>query len=1257
MGSKTRELILLIWKSQTYFGQLQVGVWFVSYLATLIGLEVLYSRGNYLICNGTTEYLDVKCPDSDSPALKMQRPFIRIYGGVYFAIFLIYTLYIVPRLWRFRRRKNTTPLCGLYAVYCLQLFVRLCYNVIMFFVYISLVFYTFPVRLNCVVPGLEDASITCVDKFRTAKSALQTTVLLVIVVLTLFSLLEFIFLLSLTRSRSRTIFIGDANQRKEHLDNGCWCECVMPSDQQFGLFRLHLSEVCEYREPSCEYVSPLREYLVDMRNIYSTKTEYIDSSPLDNVDALKLDDMFTRPVLSGVKCPKTMANKYLAAKNSESLEAFGSISITGKAGMGKTTLAQKIVRGWAKEESSLTSRIKILLCFDFKALEDSPGDGISFEDLIRRQVSLDLPKDLLDFVKRNPKATLIVVDNVCEPKSGCQESDFADSFEEKMPFSALLKKLATGKILKGATVLTLSRLTENSVADLFGVASQTELMGFSPSEINGYIKKYFSNSDDCEDDELATARLKENLTDNTLSICCVPLHCFYICTLMKWLRGSNGAVVPETAGNLPETITELYIGIAQMISCLQQTTRKPTSLSAIETHIPSSQNVVEASSEDSRSPPETATTSTQSFPTQGLTQRKTSSKKQFALHNLAEIDTKVCSLAMQSIDEEMTAFDVDYLRSMLSEEAIPRYFKRTRQTDDSEKVQFTFRCDFLREFLAAYFVVSDRSLKRLKKLVEQVKNNSSRKRDQVLQFACGLQFCDSQASDRKKKEMIDLVKGLYSVSQSEDKRRQKELQLLMLKCAAEIKDEKISREVASKMIPIVEFSGCEIGVAECSALANVLGTSPFASISSVDLSDNTISVMGARQLTQKLLLPGKGPTEDLNVQGNVLGDEGLKELTEALKKRECRLKTLNVADNYITSDGVSKLSLALESNTCLEELNLSCNEICSQGVEHLSKVLQNENGKITKLNLSWNDIGDDGVMCLASFRQSTLNLAWNNIGMRGVHSFISIFHTLKNLEELDLSGNTVESVGLEALLPCFIDTNCKLKCLELNHCKIQDEGVIHCLKVLNCLHNQITRLGLAGNNITNAGAEKIAEALTSLECRIIILNLSSNLIGDSGVESLSKSLSSPNCGLRELDLSHNQIQCKGCKCLAAAIRKPNCLQCLNLEGNHIGDEGAAKLLSALRIHSNKLQTLVLDSNDIGDEGIAGLPHTFRSPHCKLGRLDLGRNIISRNSITTVSEALKSPFCHLEHLRLKDSRLSESFETKKSLRASKLTDKV
>lgn len=60
----------------------------------------------------------------------------------------------------------------------------------------------------------------------------------------------------------------------------------------------------------------------------------------------------------------------------------------------------------------------------------------------------------------------------------------------------------------------------------------------------------------------------------------------------------------------------------------------------------------------------------------------------------------------------------------------------------------------------------------------------------------------------------------------------------------EIKDEKILCEVVSKMIFIVEFFGCEIGVVECFVFVNVLGMLLFVFISSVDLLDNIISVMG-----------------------------------------------------------------------------------------------------------------------------------------------------------------------------------------------------------------------------------------------------------------------------------------------------------------------------------------------------------------------------------------------------------------------------
>ena len=1254
MAVKAKEVFLLVWKSQTYFGQLQVCVWIVCYLATLIGMEILHSRDNNLVCNVTeTEQLRVKCPEN--PTLRIQSSFTRIYGGGSFAIWFLYTVYIVPRLWRFLRRKDTTPLCGLYAAYCLQLFAKLLFNAVMLFIYIFYAHHWFPVSLHCSLDNTADpnlnvtGTVVCTDKLRVQKSVMQTTLLLVVAVLTLFSVVEFVCILCLVRSRSRTVFIGDEDQQIEHLDNGCWCELVMPTDRHFSLFRFHLSEVRQEPEP-CEPVNPLQKYLCDMKSVYLEKTEKIDQSYLNNTKALELDSIFIRPLISEAGRPKSIVTNASVQKKPEDCDERSNILITGKAGMGKTIIAKKIVREWAKGESSLSTTTKFVLWLDFNALEDETRT-VSLEELICNQFPLDFPEDLLDFVKGNANAILIVVDNVCESHFEYQEANFANTFEERMPFSTLLKKLVTGEILKGATVLTLSRSTHSNSLDLLSFRSRANIVGFSPQEIKEYVNKYFAN-DGCAKDEMLM--LVESLTDNTLSVCCVPLHCFFMCSFMKWFQTSHNVSLLGAQESIPETITELYAGIVQMLSRSQRAPSTPPS--SMETHPFTLHSSQENSTDTSSSWNETFSTDNQvpNHFASRYTELKPLSRPHCApLRLLVGIPTEVCFLAMRSIDKEKATFTTEELRSVLSNEEISAYFKPILLSKKCEETYFIFRFDYLQEFLAAYFIVSDPTLKRFESLVEQVRDNNAYKQEQVLQFACGLLMNESQASDKKKKEAIHLVTQLDSVSQSGE-RRQKELKLVMMKCVAEVKHGKLSREVATRIIPFVEFPSCDVGVAECSALAIVLGTSPFASIRSLDLSDNSIGVMGTRQLTQKLLLPGKGPTEELNVKGNMLGDEGLEELTDALKRKECRLKILNVADNRITSAGVSKLALAIESNTCLEELNLSCNGICSQGVEQLSTVLRKENSKISKLNLSCNNLGDDGVACLASVRTKALNLAWNDIGIRGVQSLISIFQSLENLEELDLSGNIIEAVGLEALLPCLMAPGCMIKCLELNYCKLEDKGVNHCVKVLTFSQNQITRLGIAGNSITNDGVEKIAKALSSPECKVKSLNLSCNVIGDEGVESLSLSMSSPNCTLQELDFSQNEIHSQGCKYLATALRKHNCLEKLNLKGNQISDEGAAQLVSALRIHNCKLHTLILDANGIGDEGIASLPHAFSSPHCKLGHLDLGRNLISHNSLATLKEAMNSPFCQLEKLVLGDSDLSESFEAKQSTMAKKLT---
>lgn len=1241
MAIKAKEVILLVWKSQTYFGQLQLCVWLVSFLATLIGMEILYSRNDNFICNGTMEKKSMQCPEN--PSLGVQLALTRIYGGGLFAIWFLYTVYIVPRLWRFRRRKEITPLCGLYLAYCVHTFAKLLFNALTLLIYIFYAHQSFPVRLHCVLNQNGTENVICTDNFRVEKSVMQTTLLLELAVLTLFCLVEFVYMLHLIRSRSRTVFIGDEGQRTEQLDNGCWCECVMPTDRQFSLFRLHLSEIRQ------DPVNALRIYFHDMKKFYLEKTEYIDHSYLNNIKAFKLDDIFIRPVISEARRPSSFignssVQKELELENSDKISTF---LITGKSGSGKTTLAQKIVRKWAKGECTALSRIKIVLWLDFTSLEDKTCT-VSLGELICSQHFFNIPEEeLLDFVRDNPNTILIVVDNVSGSHSDCQETDFANSFEEKLPFSVLLKKLVTGKILKGATLLMCSRQTHSNSPGFSGFRIRTNIMGFFPREIKEYAERYFA-IDDCDKDELATFTLLESLTDNTLSVCSVPLHCFYMCSFMQWMHHSQRASSLEAGGDIPETVTELYKVIVQMSIQLQ---RSPFILhnSDEPADMLTLLGAQEKSTRTSSSSQGTTATNTQVSSHTELESRT----ECVPLHSLLGIPTNVCSLAMKSVDKEKFTFCGEKLLSILTQEEISIYFRPLTVLKDCVETHFAFRSHYLQDFLAGCFVVADPSLKRFGSLVEQVKEDNSNRRDQVLQFACGLLFVESQASDKKKKEAIRLVTELDSVFQS-GKRRVKELQLVMLKCVAEVGNDKLSREAASKIIPFVEFPCCDVGVDECSAVARVLGASPFASIRRLDLSDNKISIMGTRQLTQKLLLPGKGPTEELNLKGNMLEDEGLEELTEALKKKECRLKILNVAENDITSAGVLKLASALESNTCLEELNLSCNEICSQGAAQLSTVLQKEKSKISRLNLSWNKLGDDGVPFLVSSRQASLNLAWNNIGIQGLRSFISLFHTLQNLEQLDLSGNIIEAIGMEDMLSCLMVPSCKIKCLELNHCKLEDEGVTHCVKVLTFPPNQMECLGLAGNSITNDGVEKIARALSSPECKVKILNLSCNVIGDEGVENLSRSLSSPNCTLQELDLSRNKIHSKGCKSLAAAIRKHNCLERLDLDGNHVGDEGATQLLSALRIHNCKLHCLKLDGNEIGDGGIAVLPHAFRSPHCKLGHLNLGRNLISRFSLETFSEALKSPFCQLDQLVLRDSALSESFEAKKSTAVTKLT---
>ena len=108
----------------------------------------------------------------------------------------------------------------------------------------------------------------------------------------------------------------------------------------------------------------------------------------------------------------------------------------------------------------------------------------------------------------------------------------------------------------------------------------------------------------------------------------------------------------------------------------------------------------------------------------------------------------------------------------------------------------------------------------------------------------------------------------------------------------------------------------------------------------------------------------------------------------------------------------------------------------------------------------------------------------------------------------------------------------------------------------------------------------ILKSLRDNDASLTILGLNSNQIGNAGASALADALR-VNTSLTELNLYNNQIGDAGATALADALKLNTSLTTLNLNSNQIGDDGASALADALKTNTN-LTILSLYSNQIGD---------------------------------------------------------------------------
>lgn len=227
-----------------------------------------------------------------------------------------------------------------------------------------------------------------------------------------------------------------------------------------------------------------------------------------------------------------------------------------------------------------------------------------------------------------------------------------------------------------------------------------------------------------------------------------------------------------------------------------------------------------------------------------------------------------------------------------------------------------------------------------------------------------------------------------------------------------------------------EVFGCEMKEADQLAFGDLLDPANLQSVKQFDLDNTRLEPAGARAIFAKLREVSS--IEILNLQGSIEGKADVMaaiadELTEksnifsSLRKLDLKINELK-ADSAPHCANLMKRMMAFggENKSC--EVDLFYNDIKADGARHIAEALQSPESVITHLDLSCNDIGDEGAKAIGRMLRGNtslrvLKLALNNIGTEGG---IAIMKALaprphdenqaknKTLEVLDLSANVMK---------------------------------------------------------------------------------------------------------------------------------------------------------------------------------------------------------------------------------------------------------
>ena len=240
-----------------------------------------------------------------------------------------------------------------------------------------------------------------------------------------------------------------------------------------------------------------------------------------------------------------------------------SIQITGKPGIGKTILCEKIVRDWAKDqlfsspERSTTTGFQFAYLLKFRDLNSLENKELNLRELLNLSSLLDgnslVDDKLMEYFIENPAKVLIIIDGYDEYKyreniANDYHEQYANDPRERIPVPALLSKLIHKKVLKDSVVMVSTRPGEADELGEIHFDEYVQIHGFSPQQVTEFVEKYFRTNERMKN--IVVEHVQNN--PNLISFCHIPVMCFLLCGYMEW-HGEE-----SSTADLPATTTHLF---------------------------------------------------------------------------------------------------------------------------------------------------------------------------------------------------------------------------------------------------------------------------------------------------------------------------------------------------------------------------------------------------------------------------------------------------------------------------------------------------------------------------------------------------------------------------------------------------------------------------------------------------------------------------------------------------------------------------